>query len=252
MRRLPLVALATSVALATPALAAVSKGGDHGHGKDGHGWVAPPDDHWAGHGVDPTNPAGCDPLDGAQCLLPYPNDWFTKPDPSSATGRRLDLNVLAMPRNVEGKPVEPQEWNRSDGFSAGAQILTLVPGMTKNEDIAPSGIAPVTHLGLNDDATVDPGAVLLDTQTGQRVPVWGEVDQYTDEAGPAQTGSIQQDLMIHPAINLADGHRYIVALRHLVTDDGSIAQPSAAFKAYRDGTAPLTDPRRQHMENLFA
>ena len=41
----------------------------------------------------------------AQCLLPYPNDWFTRHDPTSATGRRLDLNVLAMPRNVEGKPI---------------------------------------------------------------------------------------------------------------------------------------------------
>src|SRR4051795_11597184 len=188
MRRLPLVALATSVALATPALAAVSKGGDHGHGKDGHGWVAPPDDNWAGHGTDPTNPAGCDPLDGAQCLLPYPNDWFTKPDATSAPRPPLDLNRLARPRKVAGKPVEPQEWNRSDGFSAGAQILTAVPNMTKNDDVAASGIPPVTNLGMNDDPTVDPGVVLLDTQTGQRVPVWGEVDQYVDEAGPVQTG----------------------------------------------------------------
>src|SRR4051794_40652357 len=217
MRRLPLVALATSVAIATPALAA-SKG-DHGNGHDkgkhSHGWVAPPDDHWTGHGLDPANPAGCDPLDGTQCMLPYPNDWFTKDDPSSATGRRLDLNVLAMPRNVEGKPIEPQEWNRSDGFSAGAQILTLVPGMTRNDAVAASGIPTVTNLGTNTDSAVDPGVVLLDTQTGERVPVWGEVDQYLDEAGPVQTGSVQQDLMIHPAVNLTDGHRYIVALRHL-------------------------------------
>jgi len=58
--------------------------------------------------------------------------------------------------------------------------------------------------------------------------------------------------MIHPAENLTDGHRYIVALRHLVTDNGTVATPPAAFKAYRDGTAPATDPRRAHMDNLFA
>jgi hypothetical protein len=250
-RRLLLTLLALSTAAATPALAGNGHGHGHANGQTPT-WVAPQPDDWAGHGVDPTNPAGCDPLDGAQCLLPYPNDWFTKPDPTSATGRRLDLNALAMPRNIEGKPVEPQEWNRSDGFSAGAQILTLVPGMTNNDDIAASGIPPVTNLGMNDDPTVDPGVILLDTQTGQRVPVWGEIDQYTDEAGPVQTGSTQQDLMIHPAVNLTDGHRYIVALRHLLTDDGhTLAQPSAAFQAYRDGTAPLTDPRRAHMENLF-
>src|SRR3954470_22916235 len=183
-RRLLLTLLALSTAAATPALA----GTGHGHGNaNGHAkaaWTAPQPDSWAGHGVDPTNPAGCDPLDGAQCLLPYPNDWFTKYDATSATGRRLDLNVLAMPHNAAGKPVEPQEWNRSDGFSAGAQILTVIPGMTKNADIAASGIPPVTNLGMNDDSTVDPGVIVLDTQTGQRVPVWGEVDQYVDSAGP--------------------------------------------------------------------
>src|SRR4051794_37004919 len=260
LRRIPLVALAALVAVGTPAVAA-GKGGPHDpapdHGKGGHGpgqqWVPPADDHWAGHGTDPANPQACDPIDPSQCMLPYPNDWFTQPDATSATGRRLDLNALAMPRNIEGKPIEPQEWNRSDGFSAGAQILTVVPGMTKNADLAPSGLPPVTDLGMN--ARSDLGVVLLDTQTGRHWPVWTEVDQYTDEAGltPAGTvGSVQQDLMIHPAENLTDGHRYIVALRHLVTDDGTTAQPTAAFKAYRDGTAPTTDPRRAHMENLFA
>src|SRR5947209_19483254 len=220
MRRLPLVAvLCAAAAVATPVFAA-GNGNGNGHQDgpahqkgSGHGrWVAPPRDNWAGHGLDPANPQGCDPLDPAQCMLPYPNDWFTKPDATSATGRRLDLNVLGMPRNAAGKPVEAQEWNRSDGFSAGAQILTLVPGMKNNDDIAASGIPPVTDLGMNNDATVDPGVVLLDTATMKRVPVWGEIDQYTDEAGPVQTGSTQQDLMIHPAVNLTDGHHYIVAL----------------------------------------
>ena len=76
--------------------------------------------------------------------MPFPNDWFTKDDPTSATGRRVDLTLPMMPRNVAGKPIEPQEWNRGDGFSAGAQILTLVPGMTKNSDLVPSGLPPVT------------------------------------------------------------------------------------------------------------
>jgi hypothetical protein len=255
-RRLPLVAIACAIAAATPVLAAP---GDHGHSGqtpgNGHGshWVAPPRDNWAGHGVDPANPQACDPIDPAQCMLPYPNDWLTKPDATSATGRRLDLNPLAMPRNVAGKPIETQEWNRSDGFSAGAQILTVVPGMTSNADLVRSGLPPVTDLAMNEQD--DLGVVLLDEETGRHWPVWAEIDQYTEEAGslPAGTvGSIQQDLMIHPAENLADGHRYIVALRHLVTDDGSTAQPPAAFRAYRDGTAPATDARRAHMDNLFA
>lgn len=214
-------------------------------------------DGWAGHGFDPTNPQACDPIDPAQCMLPYPNDWFTRPDPTSHTGRRLDLTLQGMPRNVAGKPIETQEWNRSDGFSAGAQILTVVPGMTleglkpgQPDDLALSGLPEVTDLAANDTLT-DPGVVLLDTATMRPVPVWVEIDQYTDESGPVQTGSVQQDLMIHPAVNLSDGHHYIVALRHLVTDSGALAQPSAAFQRYRDGTAPQSDPRREHYEHVF-
>src|SRR5439155_1297345 len=168
-------------------------------------WVNHDRDAWGGWSAsaDPTSPQGCDPIDPAQCMLPYPNDWLTKADTTSATGRRLDLNVLAMPRNVEGKPIETQEWNRSDGFSAGAQILTVVPGMTKNSDLVPSGLPPVTDLAMNSASNV--GVVLLDATTGKRVPVWVEIDQYTEEAGPfpaGTIGSVQQDLMIHPATNL--------------------------------------------------
>ena len=247
----PATAPTTATRPAADAASPTTPGANHpAASAQANSWHPVPADGWPGHGLDVGNPAACDPLDPAQCLLPYPNDWFTKPDPASATGRRLDLTLAGMPRNAEGKPIEPQEWNRSDGFSAGAQILTLVPGMTSNDDLVPSGLPPVTDPSLNDQP--DPGVVLLDTQTGGHVPVWVEVDQYTQESGAASTGTVQQDLMIHPAVNLSDGHRYIVALRHLHTDDGSQAEPSAAFKAYRDGTASAGDTRTAHMEHLFA
>src|SRR5437762_1917591 len=72
-------------------------------------WVPLAPDSWAGRSADPTNLRGCDPIDPAQCLLPFPNDWFTKPDPTSATGRRLDLPSLGMPTNTAGKPIDPTE-----------------------------------------------------------------------------------------------------------------------------------------------
>ena len=254
LRRLVLSVLALLVAVGTPAIAAgVAGPTPHGHGH-GHGgqWVPHPDKDWAGHGLDPTNPQACDPIDPAQCMLPYPNDWFTKPDSTSATGRRLDFVQTAMPRNVNQKPIETLPFGASDGFSAGAQILTVVPGMTSNADLVPSGLPPVTDLAMNDQPNL--GVVLLDADTGRQWPVWVELDQYTQEAGPfaaGQIGSVQQDLMIHPAVNLTDGDRYIVALRHLHDDQGNIVQPNATFKAYRDGTASATDPRTAHMNNIF-
>jgi hypothetical protein len=243
-RRLIGLSLALTLAAAGPSYAVTAH-----HDAGATGWVAPAADNWAGHGVDPANPAACDPIDPAQCMLPFPNDWFTKPDPTSATGRRVDLDVLGMPRNVAGEPIEPAPWNRSDGFSAGAQILTMVPGMTFNADLAPSKLPSVTDMSENDDP--DAGVVVLDTNTGKRWPVWAELDRYSEEDGVVPAHGVQHDLMIHPAVNFADGHHYIVALRHLVTDSHALAKPSAAFKSYRDATAPASDPRRAHMENLF-
>ena len=87
-----------------------------GKGKGTGKWKNYDNDNWAGW-FDTSNPPGlaadprgCDQIDPVQCMLPYPNDWFTKPDATSQTGRRLNLNVLAMPRNVEGKPWSPRNY----------------------------------------------------------------------------------------------------------------------------------------------
>ena len=249
----PVLAL---LCLGAPALAA------HGPAKPtSHRWVNHDADRWGGW-ADPansgfaTNPQGCDPIDPAQCMLPYPNDWFTRADSTSATGRRLDLNVLAMPRNIAGKPVDPTAWNDSDGFSAGSEILTVVPGMTKNADLDASRLP--TDLNIQNNGESNLGVVLLDATTGKVWPTWTEIDQYTSEAGvvPAGTTSpVQQDLIIHPAKNLLDGHRYIVALRHLVTDSGTDAKQPSAFAAYvQDYLNHSTggDARAAHMGGLFA
>jgi hypothetical protein len=245
------------MALSAPALAAAPQ-----HGTASHPWTNYDNDSWGGWS-DPTNPGfatnlqGCDPIDPAQCMVPYPNDWFTKADPTSATGRRLDFNPAAMPRNIAGRPIDASEFNRSDGFSAGTTILTVVPGVTKNTDMAASGLPTDLNMAANGSANL--GVILLDTTTGRSWPVWAEVDQYTGEAGlaPAGTvGSVQQDLMIHPAENLIDGHRYIVALRHLHTDNGSLAQPGSSFESYvgsylKPAVAPA-DPRVAHMNRVFS
>ncbi len=81
--------------------------------------------------MDPTAiPDGyCDDLDSARCLLPFPNDRFTVADETTATGRRVQLDIRATPRNAAGKPLDPTEWNRNDGFSPGSPVLTFVPGL---------------------------------------------------------------------------------------------------------------------------
>ena len=68
-----------------------------------------------------------DPLDPSVCLQPWPNDYFTVDDPSTDTGKRLNLQLLDMPRNVANKPIDPTDWNRNDGFSPGQDRLRHLP-----------------------------------------------------------------------------------------------------------------------------
>jgi hypothetical protein len=58
----------------------------------------------ASAGAARTDPpaADCQPLDGGPCLLPFPNNLFTRPDPTSPTGLRLALPAGAMPINSSG------------------------------------------------------------------------------------------------------------------------------------------------------
>jgi hypothetical protein len=72
---------------------------------------------------------GCDPLDPAACMLPFPNDFFTKADTTTETGRRIDFELPSMPRNRIGLPIQPQDYNWSDGFSPGASIIAKVGGL---------------------------------------------------------------------------------------------------------------------------
>lgn len=159
---------------------------------------------------------GCDPIDPTACLLPFPNDYFTVRDSATPTGRRVSLTPEMMPRNAAGTPIDPAEWNRGDGFSPGSMVLASVPGI----DLARTGAAPITDIGasLRRDAPI----VLLDAMTGKRVPYWAELDSRA-------TDPSRQALIIRPAANLVERHRYIVALRDLRDGTGKVIPAGPAF-----------------------
>lgn len=188
-----------------------------------------------------TATAGCDPLDSGRCVLPYPSNFFTKPDQATDTGLRVDFPVQAMPVNAAGTPIDTAEYNRNDGFSPNSSILTLVPGL----DAAASKLPPWTDIA----DSLDPGSpvAIVDMTTGERVPLFAELDaKATDDA--------DRLLVIHPAIALPEGHRFAVALRAMRATDGSEIVAGPAFTAYRDRyTAPgLDEERRPAMEEVFA
>jgi hypothetical protein len=179
------------------------------------------------------------------CLLPFPNDYYSVSDPDTLTGRRINLKTAAMPANVDGKHIDARPYNLNDGFSPGQPIVLKVPGLNTVAAMNRTGAVPINHIGRYRD----PGQpiVVIDADTGRRVPIWSEID--SNATKPARVA-----LEIHPAKNLAAQHRYIVALRNLKTADGQAIQAPAAFRYYRDqvpSDQQAINRRRAHFEGIF-
>jgi hypothetical protein len=198
-------------------------------------------------GVDLANAQHCDftSAPGEQCLFPYPNDYYTQSDSSTDTGKRLDVDISATPKNNNGVPIDPADLNTSDGFSPGALIVLHVPGMDTPEAFAQTDPVPITNQG--DYTQANQPVVLIDAATGQRQPIWTELDSNA-------TSAPQRDLLIHPAKNLTDGHRYIVAIRGMKDSSGAPIESPAGFRLYRDKiptNVAAVESRRSHFTQLF-
>ena len=188
-----------------------------------------------------ASPAGCDPLDDRQCLLPFPSDTLTVVDDTSPTKRRVSFPAGELPTNSSGIAIDPTAWNRNDGFSANSPLLTWI------EDFDPQASNLPSWTDLGSSLAADASVVLVDTTSGDRIPLWAEVD--VDSA--ADDGQL---LVIRPAISLAPATTYAVGLRNLVTTAGTPVEPTPMFVVYRDGLATdiaELEARREEFESNF-
>jgi len=188
------------------------------------------------------HPERCEFFDAGDCLLPFPSNRFTRADATSATGRRVSLDRASMPANTSGVHIDPTEWNRNDGFSPGSMILVQVPGL----DAAVSHLPPVNDIAAS--LAADSPIVLLDVTTWERWPFFAELDSRVPAGDPRQA------LIIHPSRNLADGHRYVVALRDMKRTDGTTIDATPTFRAYRDNLRSnnfFVEARRNDMSQIL-
>ncbi|MEA2405579.1 MAG: hypothetical protein QOE08_2226, partial [Thermoleophilaceae bacterium] len=196
--------------------------------------------------VDLTNGDRCDFTDPAVCMFPWPNDYFTKADGSTPTKRRLDFQLLSMPRNAAQKPIEPTDYNRSDGFSPGNMIVTKVPGLESQAAFKRTGLVPITDMARSFDGSQP--VVVINTRTLRRQLIWAEVD-----ANPKNPADV--NLIVRPGANFDEGGHYIVALRNLREASGKPILAYAGFALYRDRIAtrePVVEARRAHFEQMFS
>ncbi|MBY8965838.1 cadherin-like domain-containing protein [Algiphilus sp. NNCM1] len=223
---------------------------------------------------------GCDVLDPAHCLFPFPSDHFTvtaaagapQSESEGGSGRRVNFNPLAMPRNIAGKPIDPTEWNRNDGFSPGQLLLTYVPNVATVKDAQGDptgpivGAPPITDIGRSLDVAGSSVVVIDATAVAEEGgfdparhlhPVWAEIDLNAGLLLPAQgtenpdpTSETRAAMLIRPGRNFEEGHRYVVVLKDLVDEAGQPIAAQAAFASCRDQAGSALPPIQSRCQVL--
>lgn len=173
--------------------------------------------------------AECNPLGGQGCLLPWPSAVYEVADSTTATGRRLQVPIEAMPKNLDAVAVDPETLNRWDGFSPTGPLLVAFPTGVSAEGL-PTWKNPDASLGA------DSPIILVNADTGERAAFFAEIDQNTPEVD-------KRDLIIRPLERLASNAHYVVGIRKTVkAADGSELPLSPAFAAAVAG-AGYSHPR---------
>ncbi|MEZ5237930.1 MAG: hypothetical protein R2716_02900 [Microthrixaceae bacterium] len=173
------------------------------------------------------SPVGCNVLDTASCLLPFPSDFNTVDDPTSPTGRRVDFPSGQLP-NGEGTTFDPSAWNELDGFSPSTPILVQVPGLDPERTNLPS------ERDIAASLEPDSATVLVNLDSGQLVPHWAELDARADDPQ-------RQALIIRPAVSLTETNRFAVVLRDINGIGGPPLEAPIAYKALRDNITTDAD-----------
>lgn len=183
--------------------------------------------------------SSCDPLDEALCALPYPSSFYLKENAEKPSGWQINFAEDSLPINIDGLKADPRFWNEKDGFSPLTPIVTFFP------DLSVEGV--VGHDDIGAYEAVDAKIVLIDIDTGQRVPYFAELDMSHSQAD-------RRALVIRPVRPMEWGHRHVVGIRGLQKTDGSLADSSEAFLALRDNIETRNfdiEGRREHFEEVI-
>jgi hypothetical protein len=212
-----------------------------------------------------SDPEHCDFLDATQCLQPWPNDYYTKDDSSTPTGKRLNLGAESTPMNTgnaDPTHFDVTDVNRADGFSPGNEILIKIPGLDTPAAFNNSGLVPLEDISKYKDP--NQAVIVVDAATGERQPIWAELDSNPTSVIPSgssdgginanPTNTQPVNLIIRPAKNFEFGHRYIVAFRNLKDASNNSIESPLGFRVYRDNLPTKQDVvenRRPHMESVI-
>ncbi len=183
---------------------------------------------------------GCDNINPLHCMFPFPSNAFLSADSSTVTGYRVNYTKTTIPGSGTFKQVEIPGLNRLDGMSPSTQILTAF-----DEDPVLTGVANQSTIG--ESLLANHSTVLINLDTGEKIPHWVELDARTDDKGPTI-------VYIRTLRGLEHNTAYGVGITGLTNESGNLLSPPSAFQALIDGNytdAPDVEFRSERFEKLF-
>jgi len=183
---------------------------------------------------------GCDNINPLHCMFPFPSSVFLSEDSTTVTGYRVNYTKTTVPGSGTFRQVEIPGLNRLDGMSPSTQILTAF-----DEDPALTGVA--NQSTIEKSLIAAHATILVNLDTGERLPHWVELDFRTDNKGPTI-------LYIRTTRGLDHNTAYGVGISGLTNSTGGLISPSLAFKALIEGdytNAPDVELRAASFDNLF-
>lgn len=182
----------------------------------------------------------CDDVNPHHCMLPFPAPAFLVDDETTATGFRLHIPGEAIPDSGSGPTDAFQMVNRMDGYSPSTQIFTT---FESTPDV--SGLAD--QYNISDSLDPDHETVLINLDTGERLPHWVEIDLRSQDDEPTF-------VYVRTVRGLDHAASYGVAYRNLVDATGNSIEGSDAFVSLRQGLStdsPQIEAQRPQYETLF-
>lgn len=185
---------------------------------------------------------GCNPISTTDCLLPFPSSFFLVEDSRTETGYKVNYQPSVLPVAEDGTEINVGYLNEADGFSPVSQILAYF-----EEGIDPSTLPPKNELSAS--VQPDSGVQILEWKSGERVPLFAEVDVNAKAGG-------RQGLIIRPQIRLKPATRYVVVITAGVkSKGGEELKPPEPFRALRDRVKTdnsALESMREKYEEIFS
>jgi hypothetical protein len=189
---------------------------------------------------------GCNALGGGACVLPFPSAIYETEDSASPTGRRVDIPEGVLPKNGNGARVDPAPFNKMDGWSPNIALLMAWQG-----GFDPAGLVPQSDPAASLEAASP--TVVVDMETGERVPHFAEKDAEAIDLGAPES---EIALIIRPVVRLQPGHHYAVGVRKTLKAVGGGDLPTShGFQAILDDkktSDERLEKNRAAFDDIFA